>query len=139
MKTFKLDNEPKIEPGFKVPDHYFDTFSARMMQELEQNQTPVISIFKQKRTFIISAVAAVLVLALMIPLLVKQQNNRTYELETAALENYITYQSNVNQYDLINGLNYEEIENMKSPIALEDETIEEHFSTNANLENLILE
>jgi hypothetical protein len=27
-------------------------------------------------------------------------------------------------------LNYEEIENMKTPIALEDEAIEEHFSTN---------
>jgi hypothetical protein len=36
-------------------------------------------------------------------------------LETAALENYITYQTNVN-HDLINGLNYEEIENMKTQL-----------------------
>jgi hypothetical protein len=139
MKTFKLDNEQKIEPGFKVPDHYFDTFSAKMMQQLEQNDPPVISIFQRKKTLIFSAVAAVLVLALMVPLVVQQQNNKENELETAALENYITYQTNVNQYDLINGLNYEEIENMKTPIALEDEAIEEHFSTNTNLENLILE
>ncbi len=139
MKTFKLDNEPKIETGFKVPDHYFDTFSAKMMQQVKQNEPPVISIFQRKKTLIFSAVAAVLVLALMVPLVVQQQNNKENELETAALENYITYQTNVNQYDLINGLNYEEIENMKTPIALEDDAIEEHFSTNTNLENLILE
>jgi hypothetical protein len=36
MKTFKLDNEPKIETGFKVPDHYFDNFLCKMMQQLEQ-------------------------------------------------------------------------------------------------------
>jgi hypothetical protein len=27
MKAFKLENEPKIESGFKTPDHYFDNFS----------------------------------------------------------------------------------------------------------------
>jgi hypothetical protein len=139
MKTFKLDNEPKIEPGFKVPDHYFDTFSARMLQQLEQNKTPVISIFQKKKTLLFSAIAAVFLIALTIPLLFQNKNVINDEMESAAIENYITYQSNVNQYDLINGLNYEEIENMKTPIALEDETIEEHFSTNANLENLILE
>jgi LPS O-antigen subunit length determinant protein (WzzB/FepE family) len=139
MKTFKLDNETKIEPGFKVPDHYFDNFSVAMMQQLEQNETPVISIFQKKKTIIFSAVAALFVIALMIPVLVQQEKTSTDEIGTAAIENYITYESNVNQYDLINGLNYDEIENMKTPIALGDEAIEEHFSTNTNLENLILE
>lgn len=139
MKTFKLDNEPKIEPGFKVPDHYFDSFSAKIMQQLDQKEPPVISIFQRKKKLLFSAAAAILVLGLTVTVVLQQQSNKENELETAALENYITYQTNVNQYDLINGLDYVDIENMNSPLALEDETIEEHFSTNANLENLILE
>jgi hypothetical protein len=37
-----------------------------MMQQVEQNEPPVISIFSTKENFNISAVAAVLVLALMV-------------------------------------------------------------------------
>jgi len=29
MKDFKLDTNEKITSGFKVPDHYFDTFQKR--------------------------------------------------------------------------------------------------------------
>lgn len=137
MKTFKLENEPKIETGFKTPDHYFDNFSIKMMEQLPKNEPKVISIFQKRKTLIIVA-AAVLVLALMIPILSPSSTN-TKELDAAALENYITYQSNVNQYDLISVLETEDINNIKTGIVLEDETIEDHLSTNSNLENLILE
>ena len=137
MKTFKLENEPKIETGFKTPDHYFENFSIKMMEQLPRNEPKVISIFQKRKTLIIMA-AAVLVLALMIPILSPSSTN-TQELDAAALENYITYQSNVNQYDLISALETEDINNIKTSIVLEDEAIEDHLSTNSNLENLILE
>jgi hypothetical protein len=56
-----------------------------------------------------------------------------------ALENYLSYQSNINQYDLINDLEYDEIDNIKTTVVLEDATIEEILISNANLEHLIFE
>ncbi len=137
MKTFKLKNEPKIETGFKTPDHYFENFSIKMMEQLPINEPKVISIF-QKRKNILLLVAAVLVLALMIPIVIPSTEN-SEDLDAAALENYITYQSNVNQYDLISVLESEDISTLNSGIVLEDDAIEDHLATNANLENLILE
>ena len=138
MKTFKLENEPKIEPGFKTPDHYFEKFSIKMMEQLPVSEPKVISIFQKRKLLILLSTAAVLIFALFIPILTPTESN-TKELDTVAIENYITYQSNVNQYDLIIGLETEDIEKINSSIVLEDETIEDHLSTNSNLENLILE
>ncbi|RDI52518.1 hypothetical protein [Flavobacterium glaciei] len=137
MKTFKLENEPKIETGFKTPEHYFENFSIKMMEQLPTDEPKVISIFQKRKTLILS-VAAVLILALMIPILSPSSTN-TQELDAVALENYITYQSNVNQYDLISVLETEDINNIKTGIVIEDEAIEDHLSTNSNLENLISE
>lgn len=137
MKTFKLENKPKIESGFKIPDHYFENFSVEMMAQLPKNETKVISIF-QKRKSLVLMVAAVLVLALMIPFFAPSSTN-TKEIDAEELENYITYQSNVTQYDLISVLKSEDINNIHTSIVLEDEAIEEQLSVNSNLENLILE
>lgn len=137
MKTFKLENKPKIESGFKIPDHYFENFSVEMMAQLPKNETKVISIF-QKRKSLVLMIAAVLVLALMIPFFAPSSTN-TKEIDAEELENYITYQSNVTQYDLISVLESEDINNIHTSIALEDEAIEEQLSVNSNLENLILE
>lgn len=137
MKTFKLENEPKIETGFKTPDNYFENFSIKMMEQLPASEPKVISIF-QKRKNIMLMVAAVLVLALMIPIL-NYSSASSQELDSTAVENYITYQSNLNQYDLISVLETEDINNMNTSIVLEDEAIEDVLSTNSNLENLILE
>lgn len=137
MKTFKLENEPKIESGFKTPDHYFEDFSAKIMQQLPENEPKVISIF-QKRKNILFAVAAILVLALMIPVYTTLSTN-TKTLDETTLENYITYQSNVNQYDLISELELEDINKIKTTIPIEDEAIEDVLTTNSDMEHLILE
>jgi short subunit fatty acids transporter len=137
MKAFKLENEPKIESGFKTPDYYFENFSAKILQQLPENEPKVISLF-QKRKTLIMMVAAVLVLALMIPILNPSSTN-TKELDSTTLENYITYQSNLNQYDLISILETEDINKMKTTIVLEDEIIEDLLSENSNAENIIIE
>ena len=137
MKTFKLENEPKIESGFKTPENYFEDFSTKMMAKLPENEIKVISIFQRKKNLFL-IVAAVLVLALMIPSLSNFYNNKQ-EIDSNQLENYITYQSNVNQYDLINGLESSDIKNIKISMSIEDKAIEDVLSANANLENLLLE
>ena len=65
MNDFKLEIEQKIKSGFKISEHYFDTFSEKVMQ-LPKQEPKVISIC-QKRTGWNMAVARVLILALIIP------------------------------------------------------------------------
>lgn len=137
MKTFKLENEPKIQTGFKIPENYFDHLSIKIMEQLPASEPKVISIFKKRKSLIFMA-AAILILALMIPILNNLSTTKK-ELDSTTLENYITYQSNVNQYDLISVLESEDITNMNTSIVLEDQAVEDVLSTNSNLENLILE
>lgn len=137
MKTFKLENEPKIESGLKTPEHYFENFSSKIMEQLPKNEPKVISIF-QKRKKIIFAVAAILVIGLMIPFY-SNISTSTSELDETTLENYITYQSNMNQYDFISELELEDINKIKANIPLEDETIEDLLTTNSDMEHLIIE
>lgn len=137
MKTFKLEDEPKIESGFKTPENYFENFSAKIMQQLPENESKVISLF-QKRKIILMAVAAILVVAMMIPIYTLFSTN-SKELDESTLENYITYQSSMNQYDLISELEAEDINRIKTTIPLEDETIEDILTTNSDTERLILE
>lgn len=138
MKEFKLNTNPKIESGFKTPeDLYFEKFSANLLERLPKNEPKTISLFQKKKTIIMMA-AAVFVLALGIPSLLNNAN-RYNELDTTTLENYISYQSNVNQYDLINALDEEDINSLGTNIALEDQTIEDILVTNTNLEQYIIE
>jgi LPS O-antigen subunit length determinant protein (WzzB/FepE family) len=139
MKAFKLENEPKIESGFKIPEDYFENFSEKMMHQLPEKESKVISLF-QKNKKIIMMVAAIFIVALLVPIFYTYTANvNSNEIDTATLENYLSYQSNINQYDLINGLESDEIDNIKTTIALEDTTIEDILADNANLEHLILE
>lgn len=136
MKTFKLENKPKIDSGFKTPDHYFENFSENVMQRLAGDEPKVISIFqKRKRSLMIAA--AILIVALMVPVLYNSTNSG--ELDAATLENYLSYQTNMTQYDLINALESEDIDNINSTVALENKTIEDILATNPDLEQLLNE
>lgn len=137
MKEFKLDNELKIESGFKIPERYFENFSEKVIEQLPKNEPKVISIFP-KRNFIIMMVAAVLVLALMIPV-INNYSTKNKELDETTLENYLTYETNINQYDLINILDTKDIAKIKTTTVLENKTIEDFLTTNADVENLLTE
>jgi hypothetical protein len=141
MSTFKLDNEPKIASGFETPDNYFENFSANLTQKLTEEsiveKTKVISIFRKRKTILL-AIAAVLILALMLPILYTN-DSKNKDLDATTIENYLAEESNLNQYELIG-----EIETESNPIAfktneLENETIEDILATNPNIENLMIE
>lgn len=136
MKTFKLDNEPKIETGFTVPENYFEDFSAKMMQQLPKNEPKVISIFTKKKNWMY-AVAAILLLALSIPIYNNFNSNST-EIDDTTLENYITYHSTVSDADLVNLLDEQDIQKISVDLDIEDITIENELSQNKNLEQYLL-
>jgi hypothetical protein len=137
MKAFKLENEPKITTGFKTPENYFNDFSAKVLQQINEPEVKVIPFYKRKKVLTLLA-AAVVVFALMIPI-VNNYKNTSKELDEKTLETYLAYQSNLNQYDLINQLDTKDIESLNKNIALEDETLEDVLATNPNIENLISE
>jgi len=136
MKTFKLDNDPKIETGFTVPENYFENFSVKMMQQLPVNEPKVISVFARKKTWIYAA-AAILVLALSLPIY-NNYFSHSSEIDEVTLENYITYQSTVSATDLVNLLDEQDIQKISIDLDIEDITIENELSQNKNLEHYLL-
>jgi len=137
MKAYKLENEPKIATGFKTPDDYFDNFSTKVLQQINDREVNVIPLYKQKKV-IAMLVAAIVIMALMIPI-INNYNNKAKDLDEATLETYLSYQSNLNQYDLIKELDSKDIDKLSKSVALEQETLEDILSSNPNIENLISE
>jgi len=135
MKTFKLENEPKIKSGFITSENYFEDFSAKILQQLPNNEPKVISIFSRKKTLFYSA-AAVIVLALTIP--VYNYYNTSNEIEPLTLENYISYHSTVSDADLVSLLDENDIQKMNIDLNLEDKNLENELSTNDNIDIYIL-
>ena len=136
MKTFKLDNEPKIETGFSVPENYFENFSAKMILKLPENEPKIISIFERKKTWIYAA-AAIIVLALSLPIY-NFYFSHSPEIDEETLENYITYHSTVSDSDLVNLLDEQDIQKMHIDVNIEDEIIENELSDNNNLEQYLI-
>ena len=145
MKEFKLENETKITTGFVTPDNYFEDFSAKFMQNLPSNEVAVVKVIPlyKRRSTIISLIAAIFAIALMLPIFNQSPVATTStEIDQASLENYLSYQTNVSQYDLINSLETEDLEDLSVPATtttLEQETIEDLLVDNGNLEHYIIE
>jgi len=136
MKTFKLNNTPKIESGFKTPDNYFDTFSARVMQQLPKEAPKTISLFSKRKSWIYAA-AAVLVLAMTVPVVYTNYYISSPEIDEATLENYISYNTSISDADLVSLLEAKDIQKMDIGMNIEDLTIENELSENKNLENYL--
>ena len=136
MKTFKLDNEPKINSGFTVPKNYFQDFSVIMLPQLVKNETKEIPLYVKKRNWIYAA-AAILVLALSIPIYTNYFSHSS-QIDEATLENYITYQSTIVGTDIVNLLDEQDIQKMSIDANIEDITIENELAQNKNLEQYLL-
>ena len=87
----------------------------------------------------IYAAAAILVLAVSLPFFMQNSSNSLEQIDTNTLENYLSYQSNVSQYDLINLMDVNELEAIQSNLALENRDVEELLISNPNFENYIIE
>lgn len=136
MKTFKIENEPKIESGFKTPEHYFDTFSERVMQKLPKEEPKTISIFSKRKTWFYAA-ASILIFGLSIPIY-NQFNGSSTEIDDATLENYLAYQSSVSDTDLVNLLDEDDIQKISIDLNIEDKMLENELTENKNLEYYLL-
>lgn len=137
MKEFKLDNEPKITSGFTIPDDYFDTFSEKVLAQIPKEKTKVISIFSSRKTWYYAA-AAILILMLSVPIYTKYSIQQE-EIDTTTLENYLAYQSNISEEEIVNLLQQEELDKMKLEFNVDDAALEEALNSNSNLEQYIID
>ena len=135
MKTFKLENEPKIEPGFIIPENYFDNFSDNVMQQIPKDKPKVISLFLRRKSWMYVA-AAIVGLGLFIPIYNDFSSHYT-EIDEVILENYIANKSDISDTDIAHLLDEEDIQKMSIDLNIEDKSIENELSTDTNLEQLI--
>ncbi len=136
MKDFKLDSNEKITSGFKIPDTYFDDFSEKVMQRLTKEEPKVISFYAKNKRWLYSA-AAVVVLALSVPIVYQMQNNET-EMTSKEVESYLVNHTTLSDDDVVNLLDQEDIEKLKkadTPIA--KEALEDVLSNNTEIEQYI--
>jgi cell division protein FtsL len=137
MKNFNLGNEPKVTSGFTTPDGYFDTFSEKVLTQLPKQEPKVISIFSYKKVWYFAA-AAVLILMLSIPLFTKYSTQQE-EIDSATLENYIAYQSNISEEEIVNLLEQDDLDKMKLDFNIDDTAIEDALKSNSNLEQYLID
>jgi hypothetical protein len=132
MKNFNLENEPKIETGFTIPENYFNDFSEKVMQQLPSEKPKVISLYQSNKNWFLTA-AAILIVSFTMPTYYLVQNNKN-EVNASELESYILNHSTVSQDDIVDLLDENDLKEMNVDYNLED------ISSEAiDLENIDLE
>ncbi|WP_432671023.1 hypothetical protein [Flavobacterium sp. SM2513] len=137
MNKFNLEQHPKITSGFTTPENYFDTLSNTVLEKTKQQPKQETRVLSLNRVIYIAA--AILVLALSVPFFQSNSNVTLEQIDTNSIENYLSYQTNISQYELINSIELEDLDAMNINLALEDESVEAILTMNPNFENYITE
>ena len=118
MKQFDLENNKEIKSGFKVPENYFEQFEAKMMAQIPvEKETKVVSLFYRKQVWI-SSIAAVLLLAIAIPVYfnMAKENN----LDAGTIEVYLSQQQGIGITELSKHLTDEDIAELENNLSLNE-------------------
>ena len=140
MKPFDLENKNEIKSGFKVPENYFEQFEAKMMAQIPvEKETKVVSLFYKKQVWI-SAIAAVFLLAIAIPVYFNMASESN--LDASTIENYLVQQQNVGITELSKHLTDDDIIALEKNLSLNEsnpDAVEDYLSESENLDYYINE
>ena len=140
MKPFDLENKNEIKSGFKVPDNYFEQFEAKMMAQIPvEKETKVVSLFYKKQVWI-SAIAAVFLIAIAIPVYFNMASESN--LDASTIENYLAQQQNVGITELSKHLTDDDIIALEKNLSLNEsnpDAVEDYLSESENLDYYINE
>lgn len=127
MKDFKLNNE-KIKTGFKVPEGYFEQFESKMLNQLVvENEPKVISLWQQKRIWMTS-IAAVLLVSIALTVYFSMNSTKTIEDET--IVTYLAMQPVMTNYEIATQLTNEDFASLEESLALNDDAVELYLEEN---------
>jgi hypothetical protein len=115
MKQFDLDNDPKIDSGFRIPENYFEQFEAKIMSQLPEREVKVISLFKTRK-FWFSSVAALFVIGLFTTMYLN--NIKTENIST---EDYLACATTISTEDIIDNLSDDDITAIEESLDLYDQ------------------
>ena len=135
MKEIKMETNEKITSGFKIPEGYWDDFSEKVMHQLPNNEPKIISFYSSRKKWIYST-AAILVIALSLPI-INHLQNKEEELSSSEIENYLTMNKSVSDDEIVNLLEQEDIDNLKISTPITKEAIEDELSNSTELEQYI--
>ena len=140
MKQFDLENNKEIKSGFKVPENYFEQFEAKMMEQIsKEKETKVVSLFYRKQVWI-SSIAAVLLLAIAIPVYFNMANNNN--LDATTIEMYLSQQQGIGITELSKHLTDEDIVALEQNLSISEtnsDEVEAYLSETENLDYYINE
>ncbi|MEL1247807.1 hypothetical protein [Flavobacterium helocola] len=140
MKPFDLENKNEIKSGFKVPENYFEQFEAKIMAQIPvEKETKVVSLFYRKQVWI-SAIAAVFLLAIAIPVYFNMASESN--LDASTIENYLAQQQNVGITELSKHLTDDDIIALEKNLSLNEsnpDAVEDYLSESENLDYYINE
>lgn len=129
MKDFNINNE-KINAGFKVPEGYFEQFESQMLTQLTLEHEPkVISLWKQKRVWMTS-IAAVLLVSIAVPIYFSMNSTSKSPLEDETIETYLAMQTSLTNYEIASELTSEDLELLEESLALNDDAVELYLEEN---------
>jgi len=140
MKQFDLENNKEMKSGFKVPENYFEQFEAKMMAQIPvEKETKVVSLFHRKQVWI-SSIAAVLLLAIAIPVYfnMAKENN----LDAGTIEVYLSQQQGIGITELSKHLTDEDIAELENNLSINEansDAVEDYLSESENLDYYINE
>ena len=140
MKPFDLENKNEIKSGFKVPENYFEQFEAKMMAQIQpKKETKVVSIFYRKQVWM-SAIAAIVLLAIAIPVYFNMANNNN--LDATTIEMYLSQQQGIGITELSKHLTDEDIVALEQNLSISEtnsDEVEAYLSETENLDYYINE
>ncbi|WP_136666475.1 hypothetical protein [Flavobacterium sp. H122] len=129
MKKIDLENDEKIESGFKIPDNYFDSFEDRLMQRISEEEKPVkvISLWQRKSKWI-SGIAAAVVISIGTWLYFEQKTTENIEMT----QDYLTYEADVTTEEIAMLLTNEDLTHLESEITEIDTQTENYINDYLN-------
>jgi hypothetical protein len=136
MSNFKLDNQPKINPGFKIPEGYFESLPEKILTKT----TPEPIVIPLYRKSIFKLAAAVVLLAVLIPIGLKTfQSNTQFEINNESIENYLSYTTDLNAFDLIGLIDEEDLKNFEMEYKFESNELETLLLQNNNIDLYLID
>lgn len=127
MKDSNLE-DIKMNNGFKIPDGYFENFENKIMNQIENEEPKVISIFRRKYFYVASIAATILVVIGFL----FTNNNNINSIDDTTLENYLV--TEVSSYDLIDKIDVENIASADDVIELSNDNLENYLMNTPNLD-----
>ena len=139
MKNFKLDEQHKIATGFSVPDGYFESFPGRVENLIREDSVQVMSLPARNNLGWMLKAAAVLLLALVLPLLHQIKTSSSVpEPELSSMETYFSLHPEIGSEQIAEHLDVTDLNNIKINYHLEDDAIEDVLATNPDVEQYLI-